>query len=396
MKKLTLFAVSLFIFSTLSIAHAGVKLKVAEDTNINLGFRTQALFVATETPVDDDLVSKEDFLVRRARLRLGGDVTKWASFFLQTEKGSGDGGSGYDMRLIDAWASLNFHDLVRIYIGEHMAPAGRQITTSSGGLMAIDRPNITNYNLTWGLNGRYAFNTETFPNGNLPLSNATAVRDEGVTLFGSSSFNENVHFKYYLGIYDGIQTESTDEERLTARVQFNFLDSEPGYFNMSTYLGKKKTIGIGASYDRQNSIAQDAVQGNIDYAWWEVDTFLDLPLGPGFITVEGAYQDLDLDDATQMGALNARETQGNGWFVQTGYLIEDLKLQPWVSYQSWDSDAADDRGDFNVYQVGLTYFIKGHNANIKVGYERFEAEQDIAPTGKDTIDSFVTGLYITY
>lgn len=397
MKRLGIVAIILLSLLSFSIANAGVKLKIAEDVNIDLGFRVQSLFVATENPNGADMDSEEDFTVRRARLRLGGDVTKWASFFLQTEKGSGDGGSGYDMRLIDAWVSLNLHPLAKIYLGENMAPAGRQITTSSGALMCIDRPNIANYNLTWGLNGRYAFNTETFPNGNLPLSNDTSVRDEGATLFGSSSFTDDFHFKYYLGVYDGLQDSDSDKERYTARVQFNFFDPEPGYYNLSTYLGKKKTIGIGASYDMQNKIAEDPVQGDIDYRWWEVDAFLDYPLGPGYLTFEGAYQDLDLDGATQVGVVggpNARETEGNGWFVQTGYFITDYNLQPWASYQTWD--ATDSQGDFDVFQIGLTYFIKGHNANIKIGYERFEANDNIGATNEDTINSLVIGFYITY
>ena len=401
MKKTLIFSLLIaVIIASPMAATAGMKMKISEDTDIDLGFRVQSLFRATDNDGGNTGDSVEDFLVRRARFRLGGNVTQWVSFFLQTEAAS-ESGTGLDMRLIDAFATLNLHPLAKIYLGENMAPAGRQITTSSGGLMAMDRPNINSYNLTWGLNGRIQFNTATFPDGNVGLNGQTNVRDEGATLFGKHSFTDEVHVKYYVGVYDGIQEAGSDKERYTGRIQFNFFDPEPGYYNLSTYLGKKKTIGIGASYDTQDNIAEDAIMGKIDYRWWSVDAFADWPLGPGSITLEGGYINLDLDDATQMddgGAAprDARQTQGDGWYTQAGYLIKDWNLQPWFAYGNWDTDAADDRGSFSYGQVGLTYFFKGHNANIKAGYEFFNAEEDIGTSDQDDIGTFLIGFYVTF
>lgn len=382
---------------------AGMKLKIAEDTEIDLGFRVQAQYIATNN--DDgngDFQSEDKFNVRRARLRLGGKVTKWMGFFIQTDAGSTSGGSGFDMRIIDAYATLNLHQLAKFYMGEHMAPAGRIITTSSGGLMTIDRPNITNYNLTWGLNGRANFNTSSLADGNLALDGGNTVRDQGVTLFGSKSLTDMAHIKYYLGVYNGIQQGTdNDEERYTLRVQANFLDPEPGYFNLSTYVGKKKTVAVGFSYDWQDEIAMDAIKNEVDYQWWSADLHLEHPVGPGSATLEFAYQDLDLDDATLLndgvGLQDARQTQGDGWYVQTGYLLTDWNIQPWFLYESWESDAvANDLGGFDSWRVGLTYFFKGHNANIKAGFEQVNADENIDGSDKDEINTFLIGFYVTY
>ncbi|BBO77426.1 outer membrane channel protein [Desulfosarcina widdelii] len=375
-------------------------MKIGDETEIDLGFRLQTQFISWDNKGGTTGDSEQLFNVRRARLRLGGKVTKWMNFFLQTEKGGGADGSGYDMRLIDAFVTLNLHPLAHIYMGENMAPAGRQHTTSSGALMAIDRPGITNYNLTWGLNGRFGFNNASLTDGNLALSNDESVRDNGATLFGSSSVAEMFHFKYYFGVYDGIQASGEDKERYTARLQVNLFDAEPGYYNSSTYLGKKRTVGLGVSYDTQDDIATDAVQGATGYTWYSVDVFADLPLGPGAATLEAAYSDLDLDDATQLndgtGSQNALETQGNGWYAQAGYYFESLKLQPWVGYEKWESDAADGTGGWDGWKAGLTYFFDGHNANIKAGYESVKTEQPIGGSNEDTINSFIVGFYITY
>jgi len=72
------------------------------------------------------------------------------------------------------------------------------------------------------------------------------VRDLGVTLFGNQSFGEDAHLKYYLGAYDGAQAANEDNLRFTARAQLNLLGKEAAYYNDGTYLGEKRTIGIGA------------------------------------------------------------------------------------------------------------------------------------------------------
>ncbi len=69
--------------------------------------------------------------------------------FLQTEFAE-EAGTGADMRIIDAFVTLKPHKLAYLYLGENMAPVLRQNLTSSGGLMAVDRPAVIYKNLTWG------------------------------------------------------------------------------------------------------------------------------------------------------------------------------------------------------------------------------------------------------
>jgi hypothetical protein len=419
MKRAILIGFLIMILAVPVTSWAGAKLKIGDDTSIDFGFRVQSQFIATNDNSGGDGESEESFQVRRARLRLGGSVTEYVKFFIQTDVGSGSGGVGRDMRVIDAMVNLHYGNKINLIMGEWMAPAGRQITTSSGGLMAIDRPNITNYNLTWGLNGKVGFNTgPNFAQGDLSLGNDVAVRDNGATLFSSLSFSDTVHGKFYLGAYDGLDN-TKDELRVTARAQVNFFDPEPGYFNLSTYLGKKKTVGIGASWDYQSDFAEDTSKGWVDYNWFEADAFVDYPVGPGALTAEVGYIYLDLDDAkslitgssttltapaapgdpiistTTPTTQNAKETQGNGLYGQIGYYLEDYKVQPWAGIDYWDSDGSNDIGSFASYRIGLTYFFKGHNANVKIGYERFEAEEKVAGQ-HDDIDTFVTGFYVTF
>lgn len=408
MKK-QLFLWSIVMLSIIALfcgnAVAGAKITISDDAEINLGFRLQALYLRTDDDSDKDgkFENVDDFKIRRARIRLGADVTELFSMFLQTEF-TQEGGSGGDVRLIDAFIKVKPHKLAHFIIGENMAPATRQNLTSSGGPLTADRMGIVYKNLTWGTRALSRFANSTYSDGDAGLRGDVDVRDLGVTLFGSTSLREDAHLKYYLGIYDGIQKASEDKERFAGRVQLNFFDAEPNYYNLSTYLGKKKTVGVGAAFDTQSSVAMDlATMDDVDYTMYTFDVFSDYPVGNGTLTFEAAYIDLDLDSATMLdpsgsgnpaSARNAKQSQGNGWYAQAGYYIN--KWQPWVGYETWDSDASNDKGSFDAYRIGLTYFFAGHNANIKIGYEHFEADEDFTGTKEDSIDTFLAGVYITY
>jgi hypothetical protein len=271
--------------------------------------------------------------------------------------------------------------------------------------MAIDYPGITGYSLTWGLNGGAVFNTTAFEDGNLDLEGDANVRDIGGTFFGSFSLNDMVHAKYYVGAYNGIHfmNDGDDKERVAARVQINFLDPEPTYYNLSTYLGEKRTIAIGASIDQQQRIARDLIDDdNVNYIFYSFDAFADIPVGPGSATIEAGYSNLNLENATALRdsasgpPKNGKETEGQGFYVQSGYFINRLNLQPWALFESWYSDASDDLGSWNAWRAGLSYFIKGHNANIKAGFEHFSADKEIGGTADKNIESFLIGFYISY
>ena len=391
-----------FVFSA-SSAFAGAKIKFGEESEINLGARLQTLYLNHNKDLDADgnADDYDNFKIRRARLRLGADINQYVSLFLQTEF-SQDAAAGGDVRMIDAFIKLKPHKLANFVVGVNMAPSGRQALTSSGGLMAMDRPGITYKSLTWGTRAVAQFANVTYSDSDAGLRGDVDVRDLGITLFGSDSISDTAHFKYYLGVYNGVQKAGTDNERYAGRVQFNFFDAEAGYYGLSTYLGKKKTVGIGASFDSQSDVATDTITNqNVDYSLYSIDLFTDYPVGPGTITFEAAYTDLDLGGATSLDVngdgsklTNATQSEGNGYYAQTGYYIN--KWQPWAAYETWDAKAASGKGSYDAYRLGVTYFLQGHTANIKAGYEKMEADANFGSSNENSVDTFAVGLYVTF
>lgn len=380
---------------------AGATLPVGEDASVSLGGMLQPMFIASENDNDGDgnWDSAQDFRVRRARLRLGLKYGELVRGFLQTEVGSPVDGTGLDARVIDAYVALTPRSWAQLMVGEHLAPANRQNITLSQSLLAMDRPGNSYKTLTWGTRAVTRFATTTFEDCDAGIRGDVDVRDTGATLFGEGSMTDDLHWKYHLGMYNGIQADSSDENRYTGRVQLNLWDSEPGYYVKSTYLGEIKTLGVGASYDTQSDVAECPIKGTFDYGYYTVDLFAELPLGTGSLSLETAYQNLDLDDARafeledgSMSSADPSQSQGDGIYVQAGYLIGDW--QPWVEYENWDSDAESGKGSYDLYRIGLTYYIHGFNANIKAGWEHVEADAPMQGSLEDTLDTFAMGLYL--
>lgn len=384
---------------------AGATLKIDEETKLELGLRLQTQFVYTEKDRtgDGNFRGQKDFNIRRARVRLRGDVTKYVTAFLQTDWEEQPGTSA-DMRVIDAYVLLKPHRLAYVYVGENMVPAIRQDISSSATHLAIDRPALAYKSLTWGARAKFVFTNETFGDSNSRLLGGarTPVRDLGATLFGNLSLSPMVHLKYYAGVWDGVQTAARDNLRYTVRGQVNFFDAEPGYYNDSTYLGTKRTVGIGGSFDAQNAVAIDQATGRTaNYRLYSLDAFTEQPLGPGSVSAEFGYVNLDLggggtlvrSDATVLG--NASRAQGHGWYAQAGFYVTVLKLQPWVNYEKWTSDASDRRGAYKAFRAGLNYWFWGETANAKAGIEVFEPDTGFSATTKK-ITSFVLALNTNY
>jgi hypothetical protein len=288
----------LLILTVLAIATgAGAELKyqLGDETELNLGFSLQTLARLTDfrNPNSNDADEGLDFLLRRGRVRLGGHYTDYVKFFLQAD-GSVATDNDASVRVSDANLNLHYKEMAQLIMGLQKPPSYRSILTSDDALMMIDRPGITNYNLTWGLRGGVEFNTIALKNTNSGIHGPYQDRDVGATFFGTYSFTPYLHLKYYAGLYEGVQKdpENDDHLRSTVRIQMNLFDPEPEYENRGTYLGSKKTVAIAWSCDRQTDVTTDTLKGNgVSYfSCNEMDLFVEYPAGPGSVTFEGSYE----------------------------------------------------------------------------------------------------------
>jgi hypothetical protein len=280
---------------------AGVTFSIGDEGGAELGFLVQGLarFTDFRNPDSNHAESDEDLILRRANIYLDGYYTDYLKFFLQAEavancKGCVAGSDDSNkVRLTDATLNAHYKQAAQFIVGVQKPPANRELLTTDATLMAMERPGITGYNLTWGQRGRVEFNTGTLANTDSGLSPTVADRDIGGTFFGTYSFNDMVHFKYYAGLYKGIQKNAKNENwpRYTIRGQLNLFDAEPDYDNNGTYLGTKKTVALGLSRDYQWSVTSELGSKDAgDYVWNNIDLFVEYPLGPGSATFDWGYE----------------------------------------------------------------------------------------------------------
>jgi hypothetical protein len=377
-------------------AMAGAKLTINDDAYVDLGYRLQTYWQSKDMnldPATDGYENARDFSIRRARFRVKGVITPKVSVFLQTDLAGGS----KSMEMIDAFVNYKADPWAQFIMGRNMAPSSRQALTSSGALMALDRPGQTGNALNWRTSG-----VDATP---------SRVRDDGLTLFGAGPLGDG-SLKYYVGVYNGVHDAMSvdDKDHIAFRAQYNLWDAEGSYYNSSTYLGKKKTLGLGFSYDTQaevgNSSAPVVSDPDIlvDYTLMAVDAFLELPSSNGSaLTAEFGWNSVDFDDAVDYTAL-----QGTGFYGQAGYYMTS-GVQPWFLYEAFSSDAAaivsaDPNfngkvpGDYSAYRFGLTYFIDGHNANIKLAYEAktMDVPTMVGATAEDTVNTITLGFFTTY
>jgi ferredoxin len=97
-----------------------------------------------------------------------------------------------------------------------------------------------------------------------------------------------------------------DDLRFTGRLELNLFEPETGYFHSATYLGKKKTVGLGASFDTQGNVANSDDRGAVDYTFYTIDLFADLPVGPGTDGIV-VQDDADSPQTTDYPCINCGE-----------------------------------------------------------------------------------------
>ncbi|MDN5286692.1 MAG: hypothetical protein JWR38_2966 [Mucilaginibacter sp.] len=300
------------------------------------------------------------FTLYRARVLVGGQLSRKGSFFLETDLSSAIGGPNADGTknvkvapiILDAQYQYNFSNAFQLIAGQQLVSDNRNGLQGAAALMANDFSYF-----------QYPYNLFA----NSPLQ-GNFGRDLGVNARG---FIFNNKFEYRVGVFTGRNVDGKGPLRYVGRFAYNFLDTEKDYYYAGTNLGKGKTLTWGAGFDTQAS-----------YYNFSTDVFLDEPVSKtGSITLNGAFQ--YMTGGTNVGnkysfatLIPAQTVQ----FLELGYYFKTAKLQPWVKFENQDVSAkAEQTGTvavdrFNklnsnkVYGVGINYFFNDLGTNLKLSY----------------------------
>lgn len=331
-KSLPLFLSLLSLLLTL--APAGVQAQDAPSVSVGAGMRTS--FVHDEP---DGADGTDSFSLNSIRLYVGGQATESVRFMFNTEYQ----GNSNEIQVMDAAAQISLSDTSQIWFGRFLPPS--------------DRANL--------YGPYYAHHWAVYTDGvqdGYPF--VFQGRDNGAMYLG-----EFDKVKVAAGLFDGASATGDDTVLTAARLQLDFWDAEPGYYQNATYYGEKNLLALGLAFQAQGS----------DKAAFTADFLLEQPVGDGgAYTVEAEWARYD-----GLGGYDGDYGLSNGGYVLAAYLFPNLagpgRFEVLAKYAraSFSEGASifDVDYDQDTTEVNLNYLMSQFNARFMIFFKdtRFSA-----------------------
>lgn len=330
-----------------------------------------------------------DFNLNNVRLYFNGQASKYIGMEVNTDLTNAQWPNlpdqpfeqGGVMRILDAIAKFQLSEHLNIWAGRMIVPNDRSDLSGPFYINAFEFPFVWSY------------------------PNIFQGRDDGAVAWGQFGGGK---LKYYVGIFEGTRNRGnpvalrpfgpnqSDNPEFAARVVWNLLDPEPGYYNQSTYYGEKDILAIGAAVMHQHDAVGSAANQR-DFTGWNIDALFETRLAnQGVVTLEGAFYQYNDHNAALVdptGIFTPVARQGRSGFVLASYLFPGEiavgnisgKLQPLYRYQRYDRDFPTVGALTEGHDFQLNYIIAGHDARVSFVYSRRGAyathRYDIARVG---------------
>ncbi len=215
---------------------------------------------------------------------------------------------------------------------------------------------------------RFAVNNPLNPNNALGQGqnygeNFPGAENSTLTYTGSNTADE-----------DGDPTGNTIVE---GYFRYNFFDTESTKlpYQVGTYFGKKKVLGVGAGFfSHANGVYDnlDLSHENVFHA--ALDVFYDAPAPGGGVNAYASFINFDYGD----NYVSRWAGTGTNLYAQVGYFLDALKIMPYVAYQSGNYEALDD--NITALDIGVNYYVNSHHAKITLEYHTIRNDFRDAPT----------------
>lgn len=328
-----------------SSAHAE-KIKIDDDTFLNVVLLIQPQLVATQEGAPNDNHST-DFFLRRGRIVLSGQIDPKLSFVFITDQANWGRNGDYSAAFIiqDALGSYKFGPWLTLDAGFMLLPFIRNDFQSAGALNTID----------------YRTPVIRFPT-------ARAFRDMGVMARGLLANNK---ISYRAGIFNGIagraetmtlpEVNRGDAPRVTANVRYNIMGKEEGYAWPGIYFAKEPIVNVGVGLDWQHRGIGGRL-GDVDtaqrYLAYAVDAFVDYPL------------DVDNEIVAQAAIIKydhyadpspSPTDSAFAWYLEGGYRYR--QVEPVIAIEYFNGTAAGTK--LTTFRIGVNAWISKHAYNVK-------------------------------
>jgi hypothetical protein len=318
--------------------------------NIKVGFLAQPQLEVLETP--DTTGESKNIYLRRIRILFGGQISEKWTFFLDTDSPNlgkatpsaetnptGEKNAG-DIYIQDAYFTFNESKAFKVDAGMILVPLSHNHNQSAATLLPVDY-------------GPYTFTEGT-------ALGSVVGRDYGVQLRG---YPLDEHLEYRLGVFQGVRgVEARDSFRVAGRAVWYPFAADTGFFYTGTFQGTKRVVGIGAGFDTQK-----------EYHSYAADVFVEQPFNKGEQGLTAQFDWTRFDGGTFLTTLPKQDAV----LVEAAFHFMKGRVSPLVQYsrKTFENPLMPEE---SIYQVGVAYWMAGHQRNIKVtaGRQHVDLEPD--------------------
>lgn len=364
------------IWAAVPLGATAATFDLGDDRSISLGLALRYSYTNADSPNGTaNAGHSTDYHLDSGRFLLGASFSKSLKVTLNTERKVGR------THVLDAFAQFEPMPEFNIWAGRLVSPS--------------DRANMAGpyYSMGGGywpsVASRYGWYGGKF-----------VARDDGAVVWGMLA---DGRLGYSLGAFEGhtygIGSLTWDQSRkagvkasyspmYAGRLQYDFWDRAPGYYNIANFLGEKDILSVGAAfrYQDQGVLTQS---GKGDYTGVNLDFLMEKRFaGLGALAIEGAWYDYNTD-----GVLRAE--QGRAYSSGVSFILAQKmgwgRLQP---YAHWQKFEADNHVDTDQYDLGVNYIIDGYNTQLSATWTRTEVDAPL--TAQSKRDKFVVALQLQF
>jgi len=267
-----------------------------------------------------------------------------------------------------AWTEFKVTDQLYVGAGLHYWKGMTRLASASTlNFMTLDqsRPFVHWHSL--GITDQFARHLGVYAKGDIGQFDYRVA----INAPGANPLGEGRDFGGLTGLtYDGAFNRDDNGNDIGNSIvegyfRYNFWDKESTKlpYQVGSYLGKKKVLGIGTGFfAHPNGMynAELAEHGSVFH--FALDAFLDIPTPLGGLTAYASYLNFDYGD----DYLSRWAGTGSTFYAHVGHYFQDVKLLPYVAYQVGNYDALTQNPI--ALDIGLNYMINGHHAKLTLEY----------------------------
>lgn len=374
MKKSKKLAIAAVMMSSSASAVAATTFQLGEDVSLTPGYAMRYSYTNREDS-SANAGHSTDFHLDSGRFMLGASFSKTIKATLSTERVGGRN------HFLDAFAQFEFMPEFNIWAGRLVSPS--------------DRANMAGpyYSMGggyWpGVASRYGWSGGRF-----------VARDDGASVWGTVA---DGRLGYSIGAFTGrtfgigsltkeqarrAGVNASDSLMYAGRLQYDFWDKAPGYYNIANWLGAKDTLSFGAAFRYQDKGVLTTT-GTGDYTGYNLDFLMEKRIkGSGTVAWEAAWYDYDTDNVI-------KSEQGKAYSTGLSYIFEQKlgwgRLQPFTHWQEFE---ADNNVNTRQYDLGLNYVIDGYDAQLSATFTNTKVSGALA--SRSDLDKFTVTLQLQF